>query len=105
MKACLGILHGEPVILELHDGIVSIDGSAEPIKGLTDADLIAFNDEIEAIPKNDDPGSEALVNSVRAAFLAKLLGMAVGDECIDKLSHILDHVHYEVLKYLGEAGE
>lgn len=103
MEVCLAKIHDKPVMLELKDGIVYIDGEAEPIKGVTDADLEAFQAELDGIPKSDDEGYEALLNAVRAAFLAKLLGKAVGDETISRLTHILDHVHYDVLKYLGEA--
>ena len=52
-----------------------------------------------------DPGYEALVNSKRAAFIVTLIGSAVGEECVSRLTHILDHVHYDVLEYLGETGE
>ena len=62
-------------------------------------------DAIQAIPYSEDPGYEALVNARRAAFIAELLGRAVGDDCITLLTHILDHVHYDVLEYLGETGE
>ena len=32
-----------------------------------------------------------------------LLGHAVGDECVSYLTHVLDHVHYDVMEYLGET--
>lgn len=51
------------------------------------------------------PGYDALVNAKRAAFIVELLGRAVGEECVSLLTHILDHVHYDVLEYLGETGE
>lgn len=105
MRACLGEIHGKPVILEVKDGGVWLNGQLEPIKNISEKDVRKFNAEIEALPKSDDPGYEALVNAVRAAFIAKLLGGAVGDDCIERLTHILDHVHYDVLKYLGETGE
>lgn len=105
MEACLGELHGKPVMLELRDGVVYINGEAQPIKNLTPEEIKEFNDEINALPKSPDPGYEALVNAVRASFLARLLGKAVGDDCINTISHILDHVHYDVQKYLGEVEE
>lgn len=106
MEICLGKLHGKPVILELRDGIVYINGEAEPIKGLTIEDLEKFNAEMASLKETDDPeGAEALKNSVRAAFLASLLGKCAGDECVSRITHILDHIHYEVLRYLGEVEE
>ena len=103
MKVILAELHGKPVELELRDGIVYIDGEAEPIKNLEESELLDFQKELEALPEHDIQAHQALVNSVRAAFLAKLLGKAVGDETVNRLTHILDHVHYDVLQYLGEA--
>lgn len=105
MEACLGVIHGKPVMLELRDGAVYINGEPQPIKNLSEDELRQFNDEVAALPKSDDPGYEALVNAVRAAFIAKLLGKAVGDDCINTLTHILDHVHYDVQKYLGEVED
>ena len=103
MEVCIAKIHDRPVMLSLDNGIVELDGQTEPIKGLTEEDLQTFQAELDGIPKSDDEGYEALLNSIRAAFIAKLIGKAVGDDAIDRLSHILDHVHYDVLKYLGEA--
>lgn len=105
MQVCIGELHGKPVMLGLENGIPMLDGEPMPIKNLAEKDLEIFRDEVEAIPKSDNPGYEALVNACRASFIANLLGKCVGDECVDKLTHILDHVHYEVQKYLGEVEE
>lgn len=105
MEVCIGEMHGKPVMLSLKDGIAYLDGEAEPIKNLTEKELEDFQASIDTLPHSDDPGYPALVNSIRAAFIAKLLSKAVGDETIDRLTHILDHVHYEVLQYLGETGE
>lgn len=106
MEICLGKIHGKPVMLELKDGVAYINGDPQPIKNLTEKDLQLFNEEMAALKKTDDPeAAEALENSVRAAFLANLLGKCAGDECITLVSHILDHVHYDVLKYLGEVEE
>lgn len=104
MEVCLAELHGRPVILEMRDGIVYIDNDPQPIKHLTEERLRAFKEELDGIP-GDDAGSRALASSRRAAFIVELLGSAVGDECVDMLSHILDHVHYDVLEYLGENVE
>ena len=105
MEVCIGEVRGKPVMLEVRDGVVSIDGVAEPIKNLDEKDLKEFQESLDALPKDDAEGHRALVNARRAAFLSSLLGKAVGDECVGKLTDILDHVHYEVLKYLGETGE
>lgn len=102
MKVNLGDLHGKPVWLELKDGVAYLDGEAEPIKNLTETELAEYQKELDDLPQSQDPGYEALVNAVRCDFISKLLQKAVGDECIDTLSHILDHAHYEVQKYLGE---
>lgn len=103
MQVILAEIHDKPCILELKDGIVYLNGEPEAIKNLTDADLEAFQKELDSLPASADAGYAALVNAVRAAFLAKLLGKAVGDDSINRLTHILDHVHYDVQKYLGEA--
>jgi len=84
---------------------VYLDDEAQPIKNLEEAELKAFIESIQAIPYSPGPGYTALLNARRAAFIAGLLGRAVGDECINHLSHILDHVHYDVLEFLGETGE
>ena len=60
---------------------------------------------VSAIPDDGDPGNVALVNAKRAAFIVDLLGHAVGDECVNLLTHILDHVHYDVMEYLGETED
>lgn len=105
MKVCIAYMHGKPVMLELRNGIAYIDDEPQPIKYLEEAQLQEFSDAIQAIPYSEDPGYEALLNAKRAAFIAELLGRAVGDDCITLLTHILDHVHYDVLEYLGETGE
>lgn len=105
MEVCIAKIHDKPVMLSLKDGIVSIDGEAEPIKNLTEEDLRKFQAELDSVPEADAEGHEALVNAIRAAFLARLLGNAVGDDCVNRVTHILDHVHYDVLKYLGETEE
>lgn len=105
MQVCIGTLHDKPVLLELRNGILHIDGQEQPIKNIGEEDLRLFQEEIASLPKNDDPGYEALVNAVRASFIVKLLENAVGDDCVNLLTHILDHVHYDVLKYLGEVEE
>ena len=105
MEICIGEVRGKPVMLEVRDGVVAIDGEEQPIKNLDEAELASFQETLDALPKNDEAGYAALVNARRAAFLASLLGRAAGDECVARLTDILDHVHYEVLKYLGETGE
>lgn len=105
MNVCLGEIHNRPVTLELKDGIVYLDGEAQPIKNLTETELTEYQKELDELPASSDPGYAALVNAVRAAFIARLLSKAVGDECIDKLTHVLEHVHYDVLKYLEETDD
>ena len=105
MEVCIAYLRGKPIMLELRDGIAYLDNEPQPIKYLDEAKLQEFSDSIQAIPYSADPGYQALVNSKRAAFIVTLLGSAVGDECVSKLTHLLDHVHYDVLEYLGETGE
>lgn len=102
MEVCIAYMRGEPVMLALRDGIAYINGEAQPIKGLTEEDLNTFATEIASIPYAADPSYQALVNARRAAFLAGLLGHAVGEECVSRLTHILDSVHYDVLEYLHD---
>lgn len=102
MEVIIAEEQGRPVVLALRDGIVSLDGEAEPIKNLTEKDLREFQAELDALPQSGDPGCKALINAVRAAFLARLLGHAVGDECVDRISRMLDLAHYEVLRYLDD---
>ncbi|MBB5144467.1 hypothetical protein [Desulfovibrio intestinalis] len=105
MKVCIAYMHGKPVMLELRDDIAHIDDEPQPIKNLSNETLQAFSDSISAIPYSADPGYDALVNAKRAAFIVDLLAKAVGDDCVSKLTHILDHVHYDVMEYLGETGD
>lgn len=102
MEVCIAYMRGEPIMLALRDGIAYINGEAQPIKGLTAEELNAFSAEIAGIPYAADPGYQALVNARRAAFLASILGRAVGEECVSRLTHILDSVHYDVLEYLHD---
>lgn len=105
MEVCLAYVHGKAVMLELRDGLAYINGELQPLKYLEEAQLLAFSESIQAIPYSTDPGYQALVNAKRAAFLVELLGHAVGEDCVNLLSHILDHVHYDVLAYLGETED
>ena len=105
MEVCIAYLHGKPVMLELRDGIVYLNNEPQPIKYVSEEELRAFRAAVQAIPYSTDPGYEALVNAKRAAFIVDLLGRTVGEECVSLLTHILDHVHYDVLEYLGETGD
>lgn len=105
MEACIAMIHGNSVILSLRDGIVYLDDEPQPIKNLEEIEIADFIRAIQNIPYSTDPGYQALLNAKRAEFIAGLLGKAVGDDCINHLTHILDHVHYDVLEYLGETGE
>ena len=91
-------------MLSLKEGVVYIDDDAQPIKGLTEDELKEFSQAIAAIPYSTDAGYQALLNARRAAFVAALLGRAVGEECVNRLTHILDSVHYDVLEYLGDEN-
>ncbi len=103
MEVCLGYVRNEAMMLRLEDDIAFINGEAQALKGVDKQMLEEFSAAIAAIPySSDQEGYNALLNARRAAFLSALLGCSVGDECVDKVSAILDSVHYEVLKYLGE---
>ncbi len=106
MEICIAYMRGAPVILRLENNLVYIDDELQPMNGLTKEHLEDFSKSIASIPFGPDhEGYKALINAKRAAFLSTLLGYAVGDECVDKISHILDSVHYDVLEYLGEYEE
>ena len=105
MKVCIAYMRGKPVMLELRDGVAYLDDEAQPIKNLDTETLQNFSASISAIPYSADQGYDALVNAKRAAFIVDLLSKAVGDECVSRLTHILDHVHYDVMEYLGETGD
>lgn len=105
MQAELAIVGGKPVILELRDGVVYIDGEAQPIKNLTEEEVKQFRDDLESVTAADEESARALADAIRAPFIMNLIGKAAGDECVDKLSDLLDRVHYGVLKYLGETEE
>lgn len=102
MEVCIAYRHGRAVMLALREGIVYIDDEPQPIKGLEEEELKAFSAAVSAIPYSVDEGYAALVNARRASFLVSLLGRAVGDECINRLTELLEGVHSEVLTYLGE---
>ncbi len=106
MEVCIAYMRGKPVMLKIHEDMVYIDDEIQPIANLTKAELEDFSKAIASIPYSlDQEGYQSMLNAKRAAFLATLLGRAVGDECIDKISGILDSVHYDVLRYLGEIEE
>lgn len=106
MEVTIAQVHGKPVKLSLQGNAVLIDGEPQPIKNLTEEDMRKFQKSLDDLPETDDPeAAEALRNSLRAAFLSNLLGKAVGDECVSLLTDLLDNVHYDVLKYLGEVEE
>lgn len=105
MEVCIAYMRGEAVMLSLQDGIISLNGEAQPIKGIGKEDFEEFANAVNAIPYSPGPGYTALVNAKRTTFLVKLVGHAVGEECTDRLSHILDSVHFDVLEFLGENPE
>lgn len=99
-EVILADIHGKAVTFALNNGMALLDGDPAPVKGITEADLDNFQEELDKIPDGADAGHVALINAVRAAFIAKLLSHAVGDDCVDELSHILGHVHDNVIRYL-----
>lgn len=105
MEVTLGELRGKPIRLSVEDGIVYLNGEAQPIKNIGDDDLREYQEKVDALPKDDPEGLAALKNALAAEFLVKLIGSAVGEECINRLTHLLDHVHYDVLTYLGETDD
>ncbi len=106
MEVCVAYMRGKPVMLRLEEGITTMDGEILAIKGLEESALKEFSDSVAAIPYTiDTEGYKAMVNAKRTAFLAALLGFAVGDDCVNKITHVLDSVHYEVLVYLGEVQD
>ena len=102
MEVCIAYMRGRPVMLAVRDNLVYLDGEIQPIKNIGEEDLKAFSAAVNAIPYSPTPGYRALVNARRTAFIASLLGHAVGDECVSRLTHILDSVHYDVLEYLHD---
>ena len=50
MQVCIAIMHGNPVMLELREGVPYINDEPQPIKHLTEDDLVAFHEAVSAIP-------------------------------------------------------
>lgn len=105
MEVCVARVKGRDIMLKLEHPVVYLDGNPEHIKGLTEEDLLAFAAEIAAVPIADHPGYHARVNARRAAFLARLLGLAASEESQDAVMRLLDSVHYDVLEFLGETED
>ena len=103
MEVCIAQVKGRKIMLKLEGRLVYIDGQIEHIRGLTDEILRDFAAELAAVPFEEDPACQARLNARRAAFLAKLLGMAASEDSQDAVSRLLDSVHYDVLVFLGEA--
>lgn len=103
MEVTLGEVRGKPIKLSVEDGIVYLNGEAQPIKNIGESDLREYQEKIDSLPADNPEGLAALKNALAAEFLVKLIGSAVGEETINRLTHILDHVHYDVLTYLGET--
>jgi hypothetical protein len=103
MEVCIAQVKGRKVMLKLEGEFVYIDGQIEHIRGLTDEHLHDFAEELAAVPVEDHPGYQARLNARRAAFLARLLGMAASENSQDVVARLLDSVHYDVLVFLGEA--
>ena len=103
MEVCIARIKGREIMLKLEAQRVYIDGQIEHIRGVTDEILHDFAAELAAVPFEEHPGYQARLNARRAAFLAKLLGMAASEDSQDVVTRLLDSVHYDVLAFLGEA--
>ena len=104
MEVCIALIRGKEIMLKLDGQLVYIDGKLEHIRGLTYEVLQDFAEELAAVPVEDHPGYQARLNARRAAFLAKLLGMAASEGSQDVITRLLDSVHYDVLEFLGETN-
>jgi hypothetical protein len=105
MEVCIAQIKDRNIMLKLEGRHVYIDGQIEHIRGLTDETLHNFAAELAAIPHEEHPGYQARLNARRAAFLARLLGMAASEGSQDVVSRLLDSVHHDVLVFLGEIDE
>ena len=103
MEVCIARIKDRDILLKLEGRLVYIDGQIEHIRGLTHEMLRVFAEELAAVPVTEDPGYQARLNARRAAFLARLLGMAASEDSQDLVSRLLDSVHYDVLEFLGES--
>ncbi|MBO4336163.1 MAG: hypothetical protein J5846_10110 [Desulfovibrio sp.] len=102
MQICLASFDDHEIMLELRAGLVYIDGEVQPIKHVTEEEIRDFATKLEAVPQGSDPGLSALLDAKRAEILVSLLGRAVGEECIDFLTTLLDRLHFNVRHYLDE---
>ncbi|MDR2695329.1 MAG: hypothetical protein LBC79_02995 [Deltaproteobacteria bacterium] len=102
MEVCIARIEGRDILLKLEGRLVYIDGQIEHIRGLTPEILRDFAGELAAVPFADHPGYQARLNARRAAFLSRLLGMSASEDSLDTVTRLLDHVHYDVLEFLGE---
>ena len=105
MEICIACIKGRQIMLRYEPPLVYIDNEIEHIKGLTEKDLLDFKQETDSVPVEDHPGYHARLNARRAAFLARLLGMAASESSQDTVMRILDSVHYDVLEFLGETED
>ena len=103
MEVCIARIRDRDILLKLEGQLVYIDGQIEHIRGLTHEMLRDFAAESAAVPVTEDAGYQARLNARRAAFLARLLGMAASEDSQDIISRLLDSVHYDVLEFLGES--
>jgi len=105
MEVCIARIKGRDILLKLEGQLVYIDGQVEHIRGLTHEMLRDFAEDLAAVPVTEESVFQARLNARRAAFLARLLGMAASEDSQDVLSRLLDSVHYDVLEFLGEGGD
>ena len=102
MQICLACFDDHEVWLEWRAGLIYIDGEVQPIKHVSEEEVRDFAAKLEAVPTGDEPGFSALLDAKRAEILVSLLGRAVGEECVDYLTSLLDRLHFNVLHYLEE---
>lgn len=104
MAVNIGDMHGVPQLLELRGERVYINDEPWPIKYVTSEEIEHFASELEAIPEGVD-GGQALRDAKRIEFIVSLMKRTFGDESVEFLEHLLGHLHYRVLQYLGETDD
>ena len=103
MEVCIARIKDRDILLKLEGRLVYIDGQVEHIRGLTHEILRDFAAELAAVPVEDNAGYQARLNARRVAFLSRLLGMAASEDSQDTVARLMDHVHYDILEFLGEV--
>lgn len=105
MAVNIGELQGVAQIMELRGGIVFINDEPMPIKNVTQEELDALAERLASGPQGDDEAAHALRCAKQVEFIVTLLSRTVGNECIGYLERLMAFLHYDVLRYLGEAED